>query len=147
MDRDQTQYDLNSLAFVETLPWYQNQEKTLQGRKTTNSWTQMKKTQQNLSKFNPTLCQEHCTTWPHGIYPRYTSLLQHLKIHSYNLSHQQPFEEKSHIISIEMAKAFDQVQPPFMIKLSAGIVKNFITWRRNIYSKNPPGKSHLIMRS
>lgn len=38
-----------------------------------------------------------------------------------------------------MAKAIDQVQPPFMIKLSAGIVKNFITCRRNIYLKNPPG--------
>ena len=69
----------------------------------------------------------------------YTLLNRYLKIHSYNLSHQQPFEEKSHIISIEMAKAIDQVQPPFMIKLSAGIVKNFITCRRNIYLKNPPG--------
>ena len=58
--------------------------------------TDAKSPQQNFNQLNLKMYIKNCTPQPSGIYPRYTRLVQHVKMDECNPLHQQAKKEKSH---------------------------------------------------
>ena len=99
-------------------PWYQNQTKITQKKKTKANITdehRCKNPQQNFSKQNSAVHQKAHTSWSSWVYSSNVRILQFMKI--YVIHHINKLKDKNHmIISIDAERAFDKVQHPFMIK-------------------------------
>ena len=74
--------------------------------------TDAKILKKNISKLNPTTHKKY-TPQLSGILPKFTRMVQHMQVNQCSTPH----KVKNHmIISINIEKAFDKIQYPFMIK-------------------------------
>jgi hypothetical protein len=74
-----------------------------------------------LNKILANRIQEHIKTnhSPQSgrLHPRDAGMVQYVEAHQHNLPHEQTQRKKNLIISLDVEKAFDKIQHPFMIKV------------------------------
>ena len=96
-----------------------------------------RKSQQNISKPNPTIHKKDHTPRPSGIHPKFTRIVQHSKY--INVTHHiNKRTDKNHMIILTAAeKAFDKIQHPFMITTltKVGTEGTYLNIIKAIYDK------------
>ena len=64
-----------------------------------------------LAKSNSTTHKKDHTTWPSGIYPKFTRMVIHMQMNQCDTPHQQKKRQKP-----MDEKTLDKIQHPFMMK-------------------------------